>query len=61
MQYLEQKIQELNSQHLEAETDIYKTIRGILDLIESMQEDIKCLRTDVDKLVENSCGCRKSA
>ena len=54
-------VQEIHNEHLENEIAIQKTISGILDLIESMREDIKSLRIDVDKLIENSCGCRKSA
>ena len=54
-------IQEIHNEHLENELSIQKSISGILELIESMREDIKSLRIDVDKLIENSCGCRKSA
>lgn len=61
MNKLEQKINENNRQRLQDEIDIQKTIGGVIELIESMREDIKSLRTDVDKLIENSCGCRKYA
>ena len=39
------------------DTDIQKTISGILDLIGDMREEITSLRTDVDKLIENNGGC----
>lgn len=38
------------------DTDIQKTISGILDLLEGMRKDINSLRTDVDKLIENNNG-----
>ena len=38
------------------DTDIQKTISGILDLLGSMREEMKSLRTDVDKLIENNNG-----
>lgn len=38
------------------DTDVQKTISGILDLLEGMREDINSLRTDVDKLIENNNG-----
>ena len=61
MNILEHKFNENNRQRLQDEIDIQKTIGGVIELIESMREDIKSLRTDIDKLIENSCGCRKSA
>ena len=61
MHDLKKKLDELHSEHLKSEIDIHKTIQGVLVLVESMQKDIKSLRIDVDKLIENSCGCKKSA
>lgn len=61
MHDFEKKLDELHSEHLKSEIDIHKTIQGVLVLVESMQKDIKSLRIDVDKLIENSCGCKKSA
>lgn len=40
---------------------IWETMNNLLFLIDSLTIDVKELRTDVDKLIENSCGCRKSA
>lgn len=41
---------------IQNDTDIQKTISGILDLLEGMRKDINSLRTDVDKLIENNNG-----
>ena len=41
------------------DTDVQKTISGILDLLEGMREDINSLRTDVDKLIENNNGGKR--
>ena len=38
------------------DTDIESTISGILDLLGDMRKEIKSLRTDVDKLIENNNG-----
>lgn len=43
---------------LESITDVWQTINGLLDLIEAQREEIKSLRTDVDKLIENNGGSR---
>ena len=41
---------------LKNDTDIQKTISGILDLLKDMRDEMKSLRTDVDKLIENNNG-----
>ena len=41
------------------ETDIQKAISGILDLLGDMREEMKSLRTDVDKLIENNNGGKR--
>ena len=41
---------------LRGQTDTHKTINSILDLIGEMREEMKSLRTDVDKLIENNNG-----
>ena len=38
------------------DADIHKTISGVLDLIDAMREEMKSLRIDVDKLIENNNG-----
>ena len=43
---------------LDSITDVWQTISGLLDLIEAQREEIKSLRTDVDKLIENNGGSR---
>ena len=40
----------------QSDTEIHKTISGVLDLISAMREEMKSLRTDVDKLIENNQG-----
>lgn len=61
MRDFEKRLDVLHTEHLKSEVDIHKTIQGVLVLIESMRKDIQSLRIDVDKLIENSCGCKKSA
>ena len=46
---------------IEENKKIWETMNNLLFLIDSLTKDVKELRTDVDKLIENSCGCRKSA
>ena len=41
---------------IQNDTDIQKTISGILDLLGDMRKEMKSLRTDVDKLIENNNG-----
>lgn len=41
---------------LKNDTDIQTTISGILDLMKDMRDEMKSLRTDVDKLIENNQG-----
>lgn len=41
---------------LENDTNTQRTISGILDLIGEMRGEIKSLRVDVDKLIENNNG-----
>ena len=41
------------------DTDIHKTISGILDLLGDMRKEITSLRTDVDKLIENNNGGKR--
>lgn len=41
---------------IEAEKRTNKTLSGILDLIGDMRAEMKSLRTDVDKLIENNQG-----
>ena len=41
---------------LQGQTEIHKTINNILDLINGMRKEMKSLRTDVDKLIENNNG-----
>lgn len=41
---------------LKGQTEIHKTINNILDLIDAMRKEMKSLRTDVDKLIENNQG-----
>ena len=43
-------------ERLKSDTDIHKTINGILDLIGNMREEMVSLRTDVDKIIENMQG-----
>lgn len=40
-------------------SDTNKTISNVLDLIEAMREEMKSLRTDVDKLIENNNGGKR--
>ena len=49
---LDTKMQELS------EREIVETMYAIIC---DMKNDILKLRDDVDKLIENSCGCKKSA
>lgn len=42
---------------IENDTSTQKMLGGILDLIGAMREEMKSLRTDVDKLIENNGGC----
>lgn len=42
---------------IEIDTSTQKMLGGILDLIGDMREELKSLRTDVDKLIENNGGC----
>lgn len=44
---------------MQNDTDIQKTISGILDLLEGMRKDINSLRIDVDKLIENNNGGKR--
>ena len=44
---------------MNAISDVNKTISGVLDLIEAMREEMKSLRTDVDKLIENNNGGKR--
>ena len=41
---------------IQGQTEIHKTINNILDLIDGMRKEMKSLRTDVDKLIENNNG-----
>ena len=41
--------------------EIKQTLKLLVDAVNEMQKEVANLRTDVDKLIENSCGCRKSA
>lgn len=68
MQELEKKLNELELRLLKevAESsketqDIWVAFENVADLFSSLYKDLKSLRTDVDKLIENSCGSRKSA
>lgn len=42
---------------IENDTSTQKMLDEILDLIGAMREEMKSLRTDVDKLIENNGGC----
>ena len=59
MSELELKVHEHYCEQLKAEADIHKTISGVIDLISALREEVKSLRTDVDKLIENSQGSLK--
>ena len=47
------------SELIQNDTITQKTISGILDLLGDMREEIKSLRTDVDKLIENNNGGKR--
>jgi len=50
------EIHEKYCELLKAQTEIHKTINNVLDLIDAMKEEMKSIRVDVDKLIENNQG-----
>lgn len=38
-----------------------QTLKLLVDAVNEMQKEVASLRTDVDRLIENSCGYKKSA
>lgn len=75
MQGIEEKLQGIEEKLFEISTriskesgetsesfySVWKTISSLIDMISDMGKEIVELRNDVDKLIENSCGCKKSA
>ena len=68
MQELEKKIDELELKLLTEVTeitkdtaDIWNSISKLVETMKGMVADISSLRIDVNKLIENSCSCKKSA
>jgi len=68
MDELEKRLEDLELRFLKEITDvakdsqdIWKAIGYLGDSLHEVIKDIRKLRVDVDKLIENSCGCRKSA
>ena len=53
---LREEIHKKYCELMEAEKRTNETLSGILDLISLMRGEIKSLRTDVDKLIENNGG-----
>ena len=56
--YMNEELSEIKTD-IHNETDIQKAISGILDLLGDMREEMKSLRTDVDKLIENNNGGKR--
>ena len=56
---LKNEVRENYRELLKSDIDIHETINGILDLIGTIREEMKSLRVDVDKLIENSQGSLK--
>jgi len=68
MQELEEKLDALEAKLLKEITkitddnsDIWNSLNNFADAIIVLTKNFKELRTDVDKLIENNQGCRKSA
>ena len=68
MQELEKRLDELELKLLteitevtKDTTDIWDSISKLVDMMKGMTKEIGSLRIDVNKLIENSCGCKKSA
>ena len=68
MDELEKRLKDLELRLLKEVTDvakdsgdIWKAIGYLGDSLHDIIKDIRALRTDVNKLIENSCGCKKSA
>ena len=58
---LELKASEQTTDVYKELSDIWKQIGTLADIVRELNKEVSELRTDVNKLVENSCGCRKSA
>lgn len=68
MQELEKRLDELELKLLteitevtKDTTDIWDSISKLVDMMKGMTKEIGSLRIDVNKLIENSCSCKKSA
>lgn len=59
IQELQKDIHNKYCETMNAISDVNKTLIGVLDLIEAMREEMKSLRTDVDKLIENNNGGKR--